>query len=309
MPETSRAMTRPARSEGGPRGKLLAGALLIAFVVAGCQASSYQYRWDFFFQSIFQPDSLIIRGVGLTLFISVIAQTIGVVVGVFGAVGKMARARLPRYIASFYVWFFRGTPLLVQISLIFFGLGVTGIYKWPDFAPLGDFGKGAVQAGIVALGVNEGAYMSEIVRAGILSIDPGQMEAAKSLGMPFAQAMRRIVLPQAARVIVPPLGNEFNNMLKTTSLLVVISVPELYVTFSYKNAGGSMVFHPFELFLAAAVWYLLLTSIWAVIQAQIERRLGAGFGAGGGGGPSLRERLFGLRATKPNELPQISGGR
>ncbi len=307
MPGTSRTVTHPARSEGGPRGKLLAAALLIAFVVAGCQTSSYQYRWDFFFQSIFQPDSLIIRGVLLTLFISVISQTVGVVLGVFGAVGKMSKARVPRYIAGIYVWIFRGTPLLVQIALIFFGLGVTGIYRWPDFSLLGDFGTGAVQAGIVALGVNEGAYMSEIVRAGILSIDPGQMEAAKSLGMPFAQSMRRIILPQAARVIVPPLGNEFNNMLKTTSLLVVIGVPELYVTFSLKNASGSTVFHPFELFLAAAVWYLLLTSIWAIIQARIEQRLGAGFGAGRG--PSLRERLFGLRSVKPDELPQISGGR
>jgi polar amino acid transport system permease protein len=310
MPETSRSVTRPALFEGGGRrARLLAAALLIAFVVAGCQASSYQYRWDFFFQSILQPDSLIIRGISLTLYISVIAQIIGVVLGVFGAVGKMGKARVPRYIAGVYVWVFRGTPLLVQIALIYFGLGVTRIYQWPDFTPLGDFGTGAVQAGIVALGVNEGAYMSEIVRAGILSIDPGQMEAAKSLGMTFAQAMRRIVLPQAARVIVPPLGNEFNNMLKTTSLLVVIGVPELYVTFSLKNAGGTTVFHPFELFLAAAVWYLVITTIWAVIQAQIERRLGAGFGDGGGGGPSLRERLFGLRAIKPDELPQISGGR
>ncbi len=94
---------------------------------------------------------------------------------------------------------------------------------------------GAVQAGIFALGVNEGAYMTEIVRAGILAVDPGQMEAAKSLGMTYRQAMRRIVLPQAARVIIPPLGNEFNNMLKTTSLLVIISVPELYVVFSRKQ--------------------------------------------------------------------------
>ena len=133
----------------------------------------------------------------------------------------MAKSRPLRCIAGVYVWIFRGTPLLVQIALIYFGLGVTRIYSWPDHQLFGDFGKGAVQAGIVALGVNEGAYMAEIVRAGILSIDPGQMEAAKSLGMTFGQSMRRIVLPQAARVIVPPLGNEFNNMLKTTSLLVV----------------------------------------------------------------------------------------
>ena len=300
-------MPRLARQEGGRPGRVLAAAFLVAFILAGCQASSYQYRWDIFVNSIFRPDSLILRGVALTLMISLISQTIGVVLGVFGAIGKMAKARPLRYLAGFYVWFFRGTPLLVQISLIYFGLLVTHLYQWRDITALGAFGTGGVQAGIVALGVNEGAYMSEIVRAGILSIDSGQMEAAKSLGMTFGQAMRRIILPQAARVIVPPLGNEFNNMLKTTSLLVIISVPELYVTFSYKNASGSTVFHPFELFLAAAVWYLLLTTIWGLIQARIERRLGRS--VAGDTGPGLRERLFGMRSSKPDEIPTISGGR
>ena len=300
-------MTTPAPRRGGHPGRVLAAALLVALVAAGCQASTYQYRWDFFVDSIIRPDNLILRGVALTLVISVISQVIGVVLGIFGALGKMARSPVFRAVAGFYVWFFRGTPLLVQISLIYYGLGVTGIYGWPEITALGPFGKGAVQAGIIALGVNEGAYMSEIVRAGILSIDGGQMEAAKSLGMTFSQAMRRIVLPQAARVIVPPLGNEFNNMLKTTSLLIVISVPELYATFSYKNAGGSTVFHPFELFLAAAVWYLLLTTIWGIVQARIERRLGRG--VIGDAPPGLRERLFGMRSAKPDELPTISGGR
>lgn len=284
---------RRLRSGGRP-GAVPAAALLAALLVAGCQPSTYQYRWDFFFDSIFRPDGLIIRGLSLTVFIAVVSQAIGVLLGVFGALGKMTRVPYLRAVSEFYIWFFRGTPLLVQISLIYFGLGVTGIYGWPDFGPLGEFGKGNVQAGIVALGVNEGAYMSEIVRAGILSIDLGQMEAAKSLGMTYGQAMRRIVLPQAARVIVPPLGNEFNNMLKTTSLLVAISVPELYVTFSRKNASGSTVFHPFELFLAAAVWYLLLTTIWGIVQARIERRLGRG--VGGEAAPSLRTRLLGLRS-------------
>src|SRR5439155_17652488 len=132
-----------------------------------------------------------------------------------------------------------------------------------------------------------------IVRAGILAVDVGQMEAAKSLGMTYRKAMRRIVLPQAARVIVPPLGNEFNNMLKTTSLLVIISVPELYVTFSRKNASGPTVFHPFELFIAAAIWYLLLTSIWGLIQAQIERRLARGTNAAADDGPGMRGRILG----------------
>jgi polar amino acid transport system permease protein len=231
----------------------------------------------------------------------------GVVLGVFGALAKMARSPLFRIPGEFYIWVFRGTPLLVQIMLIYFGLGVTGIYGFPDFAPLKAFGTGAVQAGIIALGVNEGAYMSEIVRAGILSVDPGQGEAAKSLGMTYGQTMRRIILPQAARVIVPPLGNEFNNMLKTTSLLVLVGTRELFVTFSNKNGSGPQSFHPFELFLAAAVWYLLLTTIWSIIQSRIERRLGRG--VGGEAGPTLRDRLFGLRTRFPGAVPQVSGGR
>ena len=102
------------------------------------------------------------------------------------------------------------------------------------------------------------------------------MEAARSLGMTYGKAMRRIVLPQAARVIVPPLGNEFNNMLKTTSLLFVISVQELFVTFQILNGNGPTSFHPFELFLACAIWFLLLTTIWGFIQGIIERRLAKG---------------------------------
>jgi len=304
-------VSRSLRTPAGARGSVLAAGVVAVLAVAGCQssgqASGYQYRWDFFFNSIFRPDPLILRGLALTIYIAVISQTLGVVLGVFGAIGKMSKRRITRIPASIYVWIFRGTPLLVQIAIIFYGLGVTKLYLWPDFQPLGDFGTGKVQAGILALAINEGAYMSEIVRAGILSIDPGQMEASKSLGMTFGLAMRRIILPQAARVIVPPLGNEFNNMLKTTSLLVVISVQELYVTFSLKNASGPTVFHPFELFLAAAVWYLLLTTIWGVIQSEIERRLGRG--AGGEKPPGLRERLFGMRATQPDELPLVSGRR
>jgi polar amino acid transport system permease protein len=129
-----------------------------------------------------------------------------------------------------------------------------------------------VLAGILALSINEGAYMSEIIRAGIASVDRGQLEAAKSVGMLHSMGMRRIVLPQAARVIVPPLGNEFNSMLKTTSLLAFIGVYEL---FQDADVHYSNTFKPVEYFLAVACWYLLLTSVWALIQAQIERRLAA----------------------------------
>jgi len=133
-----------------------------------------------------------------------------------------------------------------------------------------------------------------------MAIDTGQMEAARSLGMTYIQGMRRIVLPQAARVIVPPLGNEFNNMLKTTSLLVVISVQELFVTFQILNGNGPTSFHPFELFLACACWFLLLTTIWGFIQGFIERRLEKGTPGATDRGPSWTTRFFGMRTPAVN---------
>jgi polar amino acid transport system permease protein len=123
--------------------------------------------------------------------------------------------------------------------------------------------------------------------------------------MTYRQAMRRIVLPQAARIIIPPLGNEFNNMLKTTSLLVIIGVGELYVTFSRLNGT---LFAPFELFLACAVWFLLLTTIWSFIQAWIERRLGRGYSPTDSG-PGWRDRLFGGRLRSAEDPSAVSGGR
>jgi polar amino acid transport system permease protein len=305
VPRGLRGRTRSA--------KALIGFVALVLVLAACTQSTgpsrYQYNWNIVVDSVIRPDRLILSGVWLTLSISVISQLIGVILGVLGAIGRIARLAPVRWISAFYVWFFRGTPLLVQIAFIYFGLGVAGIYRWPDLVILGITVGGAIQAGIIALGVNEGAYMTEIVRAGILAVDTGQMEAAKSLGMTYRKAMRRIVLPQAARVIVPPLGNEFNNMLKTTSLLVVISVPELYVTFSRKNASGPTVFHPFELFIAAAIWYLLLTSVWGLVQARIERRLARGTGTGTDATVRWRDRLFGMRNASPRTDLPLGGGR
>lgn len=283
---------------------MLAGFVVLALLLSACERNvSYQYRWDLFFKSVFTPSPLILGGLGLTVAIAVVSQVVGVILGVLGALGRLSSAAPIRWLAGFYVWIFRGTPLLVQITFVYFGLGVAGIYAW-DRHPL--FGiAGAIQAGTVALALNEGAYMTEIVRAGILSVDIGQMEAAKALGMTYRQAMRRIVLPQAARIIVPPLGNEFNNMLKTTSLLVILGVGELYVTFSRLNGT---LFAPFELFLACALWFLLLTTIWSFIQSWIERRLGRGF-APTDSGPGWRGRLFGSRLRPIEDPSQVSGGR
>ena len=150
---------------------------------------------------------------------------------------------------------------------------------------------GVIVAGTVALAINEGAYMSEIIRAGITSIDRGQMEAAKSVGMRYGLAMRRIVLPQAARVIVPPLGNEFNGMIKNTSLLAFIGVYELFLD---AEQGYSVTFKPVEYFIAVAFWYLVLTTIWTLIQVQIERKLGASDRAEDEG---WAQRILGLPTT------------
>jgi len=203
-------------------------------------------------------------------------------------------------VAVFYVWFFRGTPLLVQMFIIYFGTPyLFGIDLFPNDVHLGFLSlRGSVLAGIVALSINEGAYMSEIVRAGVLSVEPGQTEAAKSLGMTYGLTMRRIVLPQALRVIIPPLGNEFNNMLKTTSLMAVISVTEL---FRVAQGVYAVTFKPFEVFLGVAVYYLALTTIWTLIQGMIERRLGAST-TRSEAAPSLRQRLLGISS------PRLGGG-
>ena len=257
--------------------------------------------WHVIWQQVFHPHSILFHVLWATVYISVVSQVLGVLLGLLAALARMSRFAPLRWISAVYVWIFRGTPVLVQIFYVYFA------FRWPTLH-LGPWTiTDAALAAIIALSINEGAYMREIIRAGIDSVDKGQMEAAKSVGMTYGLAMRRIILPQAARVIVPPLGNEFNNMLKTTSLLVVLSVTELFVTFEQLNASGPTVFHPFELFLAAAVWYLLLTTIWSVIQAWIERRLGAGFAREHQ--PGLRDRLFGRAAAPTGDLSTGGGTR
>ena len=251
----------------------------------------YHFDWSVFLKYIWPPiafqDPLIRNGLIVTVIVSILAQALGVVLGLFAALGKMSKFTPFRWLSDAYIWYFRGTPLIVQMSLLFFGFGVTHIYDFPAIIIGAITISGAIQAGTLALGINEGAYMAEIVRAGIESIDPGQMEAAKSLGMTSGLAMQRIVLPQAAKVIIPPLGNEFNNMMKTTSLMVVISAGELFFGFEQVNAR---IFKPFELFIAASLYYLVLTTIWSFIQARIESGLGERKGVERG--PSMMARLF-----------------
>jgi len=287
---------------------VLAGFLpLLVLAVAGCSSSrgaSVSIDPNIFLNAIIHPDGPIINGLYLTIFVSIIAQLIGVTLGIFAALGKMAKFPLFRIIANLYIWFFRGTPLLVQLAFLFYGIQSAHLLAWPTIELFGFTVTQEVLAGTIILGVNEGAYMAEIVRAGILSIDPGQNEAAKSLGMNYAQTMRRIVLPQAARVIMPPLGNEFNNMLKNTSLLMVLGTYELYNTFASK---AGLAYQWFEFMGACCVWYLILTTIWGFAQAWIERRFSKGT-TSSSGGPSWRDRIFGGRRSDAGEEIAVLGG-
>jgi polar amino acid transport system permease protein len=229
-------------------------------------------QWNVVWMRIAHPDDVFLRALLRTVYIAVAAQVFGVVLGLLAALMRMSRAWPLRLLSGLYVLVFRGTPVIVQIFFVYFGTNLLfGLTLIPNTVKLWTITlSGAVVAGIVALSINEGAYMREIIRAGIDAVDKGQMEAAKSVGMTSRQAMRRVVLPQAARVIVPPLGNEFNNMLKTTSLLFFIGVYEL---FGDADVHYSTTFQPVEYFTAVAFWYLVLTSAWSLIQARIERKL------------------------------------
>lgn len=242
--------------------------------------------WHILWQRIFHPDHVFFDALLRTIYISVAAQFFGVLLGLMAALMRMSKFWPARALSGLYVLLFRGTPVIVQIFFVYFGANLLfGVDLFPRTVGwLGGL-NGAVFAGIVALAVNEGAYMREIIRAGIDAIDKGQLEAARSLGMTHQLAMRRIVLPQAARVIVPPLGNEFNNMMKTTSLLFFIGVYEI---FGDADVHYSTTFKPVEYFAAVAFWYLVLTTIWSVIQAQIERKLSV---SERGEELSFRERL------------------
>ncbi len=229
------------------------------------------FDWAFFWHYLLRPSSVYLNGLWLTLCVSVIAQGVGTILGLFGALAGNSRSRILHVIVGFYVWVMRGTPLLVQIVFIYTGLAAANIFRFEDINLGFVMLPGNIQAGILALTLNEGAYMTEIIRAGISSVGIGQTEAAKSLGMTYGLYMRRIILPQAARVVIPPLGNEFNSMLKNTTLLSVIGVPELLLA---TQMVTSATFRVFELYLVVACYFLSLTTLWGFVQRRLERRFG-----------------------------------
>ena len=222
---------------------------------------------------------LVLGGVTLTLELTVAAMLIGVALGVVLAVMRLSPNPVMSWVSWFYIWFFRGTPVLVQIffwynlNLVLHRIGVgipgTNFGIWASTNTL----ITPLMAAIVGLGLNEAAYMSEIVRAGIISVEHGQTEAAQALGMTRLQVMQRIILPQAMRVIMPPTGNETISMLKTTSLAFVATVPELYTR---AQQIATFNFAVIELLIVASLWYLFLTSILTVGQYYVERHFARG---------------------------------
>jgi polar amino acid transport system permease protein len=231
------------------------------------------FDWPYFWSQLFLPSQAFMTGLWLTVVMAVTGQVIGMVLGLGIAQARMSKHRLPRYLASAYIWAIRGTPLLVQIVFIYTGLAAANIIRFEDITVGGFTFAGNVQAAILALGLNEAAYTAEIFRAGIGAVDRGQFEAAKSLGMPPLMMMRHVVWPQALRVILLPIGNQFNIILKNTTLVSVIGVSEMLLVTETIN---SATFRTFELYSVLGIYFLILTSIWTVFMGWAERRLTIG---------------------------------
>ncbi|WP_328343330.1 amino acid ABC transporter permease [Streptomyces violaceus] len=261
-PEAIKAI--PVRHYGRYVSAFVALALLVGIVYAFAQG---KINWgaipDYFF------DDRILDGVGKTLLLTVLSMAIGIVGGVLLAVMRLSKNPVTSSIAWFYIWFFRGTPVLVQL-IVWFNLGL--VFEYINLGPFykdewSDFMTPFLTA-LLGLGLNEAAYMAEICRAGLLSVDEGQTEASHALGMSHSKTLRRIVIPQAMRVIVPPTGNEVINMLKTTSLVSVVQYPELLrAAQDIGQTSGA----PAEMLFLAAAWYLLMTSIFSIGQYYLER--------------------------------------
>ena len=251
--------------------------LVLAVTVVHSIATNPRFEWGLVRHYFFSAP--VLHGLRITLELTVIAMAVGIVLGVVLAVMRLSPNPLVSAASWFYIWLFRGTPVLVQLLFWQF---ISALY--PRISLGIPFGPELVHgdantlitpftAAILGLGLNEGAYMAEIVRAGIISVDEGQTDAAQALGMTRLQTMRRIVLPQAMRVIIPPTGNETISMLKTSSLVSVIAYAELLYSVQLIY---SVNFKQIPLLLVASIWYLIFTSILSVGQYYIERHFGRG---------------------------------
>jgi len=219
------------------------------------------WRWDAFFHYL--GNRYILGGVFTTIWTSVAAMSIGLTLGLIVALMQMSDRWILNRPPRLYLLLWRGTPLLVQLIIIYTGLPQIGIRL------------SVLQSALIGLGLHQGAYLCEVIRGGIIAVGEGQYFAARALGMNYWTMMRVVILPQAARVIIPPLGNRVNDLLKTTSLLSVISMEELL-----RRSRMLMEerFAVLEIFTVCALYYLLMTTVWSRVQNRIEARLGRGYG-------------------------------
>lgn len=256
---------------------MLVHTLVFSQVERGNETTT-RFGWEVVAQYIFDPQ--ILNGVLKTIQLTAIGMLIGTVGGILLAVMRLSQNPVLSGVSWFYIWFFRGTPLLVQIYFWYAGIS----YLYPTLSIGIPFGPEFAQwsandlivpmvAGCIGLGLNEAAYMAEIVRGGIVSVDEGQTEAASSLGMSRTQTLRRIVLPQAIRVIIPPTGNELISMLKNSSLCYAAAVSEVYFV---QNIIAARTYQIVPMLLVACIWYLVLTSVLTAIQYYVERHYSRG---------------------------------
>lgn len=251
----------------------VAAAIVLLLVLIALAFANGNIRWEVVAENLTAPS--IIVGVGLTLLMTVCAMALGLALGTLIAVMRMSQNPIARAFASGYLWVFRGVPALLQlmiwynISLVFPIIGIPGLFALPTNEVMTPF-----IAALLGLGLSQSAYSSEVIRAGVLSVDVGQTEAALAIGMTRSKLLRRIVLPQALRVIVPPVGNEVIGMLKYTSLAAIISYNELLRQAQFIYYVNNRVI---ELLFVATVWYLVCVSVLSLVQAQLEHRLGRGF--------------------------------
>lgn len=246
-------------------------SFLILLILYLC-AVNPNFGWSVVGQYLFDPS--VMHGIGVTLSLTVVSMLLGIVLGLICAVGKLSKLRFFMGLSNLYLWFFRSTPLLVQLlfwynlSALFPVLGIPGLFAVDTnnvITPL--------TAAVVGLSLNEGAYMAEIIRAGLMSVDPAQRETAEAFGMNKSQILFRVLLPQAMRAIVPPTGNQVISMIKATAMVSIIAMDDLLYSV---QAIYNQNFQIIPLLIVAVLWYLVITSVLTFIQSRIERKFAKG---------------------------------
>ena len=251
---------------------IAAAVILLILALIGRAFAQGQIEWAFVGRFLTVP--AILAGIVNTIVMAVLAMALGIVLGVAVAIMRLSPNPVLKSVAAGYTWLFRGTPLILQLliwfnlALVFPTIGITGIWSARAVDVITPF-----WAALLGLGINQGAYTSEVVRAGLLSVDAGQYEAAEAIGMSRMKALRRIILPQAMRVVLPPIGNEFIGLVKATSLASVIQYPEvLHAAENIYYANSRVI----ELLIVAGLWYLLVVSILTPLQMLLERYFARG---------------------------------